>query len=292
MNRRSLVVNADDLGATRWVNDGIRRAYDDGILSSGSVMVVGDAIDDALECLRERPEMGRGIHVALTDGTPLSDASAIDSLVTDDGRFFQSGRRFYANWFRGRIDPEHVRLEATAQIERAIRQLDRVDHLNSHMHVHMIPRIFGIFHDLVESFDIPHLRVSHERLPRKRTAATAQYLVRTLLAPGIAKKAVLSGLSPFCRPRSRVLTESFSGVVHVGNMSERTLTGLLESNTCSPLEVCVHPGTAPERAVTRFDDLAGGRERDLSGLTSEVVGRIVDRRYELATFEALAGRRR
>ena len=59
---RSLVVNADDLGLTVGVNDGIFDAHDRGVLTSASVFANAHATEDALARALGRPSMGVGCH--------------------------------------------------------------------------------------------------------------------------------------------------------------------------------------------------------------------------------------
>ncbi|HKS41295.1 MAG TPA: ChbG/HpnK family deacetylase, partial [Blastocatellia bacterium] len=46
---RKLIVNADDFGFTRGVNLGIIRAFEEGILTSATIMANGDAFEDAIK---------------------------------------------------------------------------------------------------------------------------------------------------------------------------------------------------------------------------------------------------
>ncbi len=272
------------------INNGIRRSYDNGILTSTSLMMVGEAVDDAITCLNQRPGLGRGIHVALTDGEPITDSDAVETLVTDDGTFYSDGFTFYTNWFRGRIDPTHVRKEVNAQIALAMSRLDSVDHLNSHMHIHMIPKIYDIFDKYAKEYDIPYVRYSHERLPLTTRAITSGYLFRTIANPGIIKKFVLSILGAFTRRRSSIATDSFAGVVHVGNMTESVLTSLLESSAFPSTELCVHPGEYEENRQTSRKDLNAARENDLKGLTSERVISLAETNFDLITIREFAER--
>jgi hypothetical protein len=51
LNLRRLIVNADDFGCSEEVNEAIIRAYNEGVLTSTSLMVTGSAFDHAV-----RPE--------------------------------------------------------------------------------------------------------------------------------------------------------------------------------------------------------------------------------------------
>jgi len=89
---RQLVVNADDLGLTLGVNNGIFDAYDRGILTSVSLFANAPATADAIARVRSRPSLGVGVHLGLVDGTPMLPPNRVPTLVEDDGRCNRRGR--------------------------------------------------------------------------------------------------------------------------------------------------------------------------------------------------------
>src|SRR5258708_29843611 len=100
---RSLVVNADDLGLTVGVNNGILDAHDGGILTSASVFANAPATTDAIGRARVRPSLGLGVHLALVDGRPMLPPNRVPTLVEDDGRFRASWKPFIVACLRGRV---------------------------------------------------------------------------------------------------------------------------------------------------------------------------------------------
>ena len=50
---RHLIINADDFGLSRSVNEGVRLAVENGPLTSASLMVTADAVDDAVAIARD-----------------------------------------------------------------------------------------------------------------------------------------------------------------------------------------------------------------------------------------------
>ena len=73
---RTLVVNADDLGLTVGVNNGIFDAHDRGILTSASLMSSAPAAANAIRRARNRPTLGIGVHLTLVDGAPHQQPEA------------------------------------------------------------------------------------------------------------------------------------------------------------------------------------------------------------------------
>src|SRR5262245_39603269 len=64
-SRRYLIVNADDFGQSRGVNRGIMEAHENGIVTSGSLMVRWPAAAEAATFARTHPDFSLGLHVDL-----------------------------------------------------------------------------------------------------------------------------------------------------------------------------------------------------------------------------------
>jgi len=83
MTRRTVIVNADDFGASTGINAGIVEAHAHGIVTSTSLMVTGRAAREAAALAHVHPGLSVGLHLDL-DGedavrrVPLDDASAAD----------------------------------------------------------------------------------------------------------------------------------------------------------------------------------------------------------------------
>jgi predicted glycoside hydrolase/deacetylase ChbG (UPF0249 family) len=60
---RFLIVNADDLGMTAAVNEGIFAAHEHGIVTSASLMVCRPAALAAVEVLADHPDLAVGLHL-------------------------------------------------------------------------------------------------------------------------------------------------------------------------------------------------------------------------------------
>jgi predicted glycoside hydrolase/deacetylase ChbG (UPF0249 family) len=124
---RRLIVNADDFGMTHGVSAGILAAHRHGIVTSTTVLVTGDLDRELLAEARDL-QLGLGLHVNLTLGTPLTGGG---SLVGEDGRFVRDARRAAA-----RADLRDVEREVQAQVDRFLSLVGRSPtHLDTHHHV-------------------------------------------------------------------------------------------------------------------------------------------------------------
>ena len=76
------MVNADDFGFTRDVNQGIIEAHRQGILTATTLMANGDAFEDAVRTASENPSLDIGAHLVLIGGRSLAEADrALPSSV-------------------------------------------------------------------------------------------------------------------------------------------------------------------------------------------------------------------
>jgi len=93
---KHLIVNADDFGLTENVNRGILDAYRDGILTSTTLLANGMAFESAVAASKRFRRLGIGVHLNLTEGLPVADASHIPTLVDRGGRLYLTPPRLWA----------------------------------------------------------------------------------------------------------------------------------------------------------------------------------------------------
>jgi predicted glycoside hydrolase/deacetylase ChbG (UPF0249 family) len=136
---KCIVVNADDLGYSPGVNQGIVMAHQRGVLTSASLMVdMPASLAGALET-RDLPALSVGLHASLTDvtGQPLV------CLETGEG----------------------CREALQQQLDRFQELMGRPPtHLDSHHNVHRNPRLLPHFTELAARHELPlreHSPVRH-----------------------------------------------------------------------------------------------------------------------------------
>ncbi|HWF86195.1 MAG TPA: ChbG/HpnK family deacetylase [Vicinamibacterales bacterium] len=251
---RNLIVNADDLGLTVGVNDGIFDAHDHGILTSASLFAGAPATFDAIRRARSRPSLGVGVHLALVDGAPTLPPRRIPTLVDADGRFRRSWKPFIVACLRGRVSLAEVELELAAQFDRLRSAGVRLTHLDAHKHVHAYPPVFAVVARLAGRFGIPVVRVPYERWPQIGGDAGSR---GTLWRQALLNAALLSwARRDYATAASYGLqTPRFIGRIHTGILSASALAGLVRSVPPGVTELMVHPGYADadlERTGTRL----------------------------------------
>ena len=66
-----LIVNADEFGYSKGVNEGIIKTFHKGIVTNTTLMINQEATDHALELLNNKYIPGTGIHLCITHGRPV-----------------------------------------------------------------------------------------------------------------------------------------------------------------------------------------------------------------------------
>src|SRR5438093_854075 len=185
-----LIVNADDFGRSHSINEAVVRAHRDGILTSASLMVNGDAADGAVQLARQNPRLGVGLHVTLVCGTSALPPGEIPGLVDAGGNFSRhsalAGVRYF---FRKSLRPQLER-EMRVQFEKFRATGLELDHVNGHLHFHLHPVVFGILMDHARDWGITRFRLTSDCFRLNLRLASGKFFYRAshalifgLLAP-------------------------------------------------------------------------------------------------------------
>jgi predicted glycoside hydrolase/deacetylase ChbG (UPF0249 family) len=295
--RRRLVVNADDLGLTVGVNDGIFAAHDHGILTSASLFASAPATEDAIRRSTDRPSLGVGCHLALVDGHPTLPPERVPTLLGEDGRFRPSWKPLLAACVRGRVSLVEVERELTAQVDRLRSKGVSLTHLDAHKHVHAFPPIFDIVVRIGARFGIAVVRVPYERA----LGAVGRYSgLGPAVGPerasgrGVVSKQTLLNLAmwPWAR-RDRhvaathgIATPDLVGRIHTGALTLTALAQIFRFLGPGVTELMVHPGYVDEALAQSSTRLLDSRVREVELLCSPGVRALVDaERLELVRHD-------
>jgi predicted glycoside hydrolase/deacetylase ChbG (UPF0249 family) len=135
---KALVVNADDLGLSDGVNEGVLRAHTQGIVTSTSLMVRQPAAVAAAAAVRLHPRLSVGLHVDLAEWESDGDEWSLRYAWTDVS------------------DAAAVRREVSAQLELFQRLVGKPpSHLDSHQHVHREQPAAAVLAELAARLQVP-----------------------------------------------------------------------------------------------------------------------------------------
>lgn len=179
--RRSLlVVNADDFGMTAGVCTGILQAHSSGVVSSTSALVTAPAFDRFAPLLRDAG-IGVGAHLSIVgEDPPLLSAREVPSLVDRRGRLPLRWHGVVRRALSGRLDPDDVRREFDAQLDKLCSTGIEPTHLDSHQNLHLWPAVASVVVELAGRRGIPALRLP--RMDGRTPVAAAVSMLSSRLA--------------------------------------------------------------------------------------------------------------
>src|ERR1700693_16618 len=163
---KQLILNADDFGMTRGVNEGIIRAHRDGILTSATLMANGPEFDDAVASAKLNPGLGVGCHLVLVAGPAVAPKGKISSLADENGNLPESLGLFVARLTAGLIRTKAIEREMRAQIEKIRAAGIEPTHLDTHKHNHAYPKVMESLARVGKALGITRVRKPMEKSPR------------------------------------------------------------------------------------------------------------------------------
>lgn len=237
---KRLIVNADDFGLTPGVNDGILQAHLQGIVTATTLMADAPAFEHAAGLARRTPTLDVGVHLVLWPGNealpqrlPSFLARAMSSSV------------------------EEIEKDFSRQVEKVIAGGIAPSHLDTHKHVHLLPRVMKAVVRVAKRFGVQWVR-----------------------RPLFARQASGHGLR---------VADHFTGYRLTGRMELPGLLAALGGLRPGLTELMCHPGICDlelRRAPTRLKEQ---RQRELEALTDPEARRLLDReQVELTSFRAAA----
>lgn len=275
---KRLIVTADDFGLCPEINQAVIEAHVSGILTCASLMVTGEAAEEAAMLARKNPSLKVGLHLVLVDGASVLPPGEIPDLVDSNGcfssRLVASGIRRY---FSARVR-EQITRECEAQIRKFRDMGLEMDHLNSHAHQHIHPAICDIVLPLVRNYRIPGVRLPRPRRPAPHPKAA---VIASVMAPWVA------------RLRRRLVAadirhnQEIFGLHETGAMVEAAWLSIIPRIGRGVTEVYCHPAVGRsvtlERRMPRYDS-----QGEFAALTSPLIRKELNsRQLERTSFSAL-----
>lgn len=231
-----LIVHADDFGLTEKVNEGIVRSHINGILTSTSIMTCGNAFDHAVKLIKNHTSLDVGIHLTLTEERPLLLPEVIPSLIMNNGHFQPHAKQLFQKYIVNKVSIEDIRKEFSAQIEKALDYGLPISHIDSHQHVHILPKIYKIIIDLAKLYNIRAIRIPNEKLHRYMFGNIADY-------PRIVQLLIVKTILQFIKKNGAMKSPRFFGFYYGGKLNIDNLKTLIENLPKKGIcEIMCHPG--------------------------------------------------
>jgi hopanoid biosynthesis associated protein HpnK len=195
---RRLIVNADDFGRSRSINEAVIRARKEGILTSASLMVNEAAFSEAVELAKANPTLGVGLHLTLLCGHSALPPQQIPGLVNGNSEFTDSPARAGFRYFFNSGLREQLRQEIHAQFKKFHETGLPLDHVNGHLHLHLHPTVFRILMEDAAQLHIERLRLTFDPFRLNLNLASGHFFYRALHARARFFSNTISVILPTC----------------------------------------------------------------------------------------------
>lgn len=241
-----VIFSADDFGLSEAVNEGVERAYRDGVLRQCSLMVAGEAATDAVRRARSMPGLRLGLHLVVIEGRSVLPASVVPDLVDASGWFssdqLRLGLRYY---FRPRVRRQ-LRAEIAAQFAAfAATGLD-LHHADAHKHMHLHPTVGRLLIEEGARYGLNRVRVPFEPVA---------VMARCGVVPGLGARAMAAGTSVLRRQITQAgmtATDQVFGLAWSGAVTEARLLALAEHLPPGETEIYTHPAAGRDALLDRL----------------------------------------
>jgi len=290
---RLVALHADDLGMNPAVTDGIFQAFQQGLLTSTSLLSNAPDAARALDRWRQleadraagtlpslvrrqrlhdpRQPFDLGIHLNLTQGRPLTAGRYPAELLDARGCFPSIFSLFHRLRKGGAGLAAAVQDELTCQVQFMLDRGQRPTHLNGHQYIEMLPVAGPMVEWLLETFHIPTVRVAWE--PSWWSSFLWPGISTTQWLLGGVKKMYAGRFGHRMLAREVFFADAFLGTMTAGTMSLETVRAFLATRRDFQLaEIGMHPAAAAaEKAAPAdgwSDPLAHLRPRELDLLCS------------------------
>ncbi|MFQ6538418.1 MULTISPECIES: hopanoid biosynthesis-associated protein HpnK [Aphanothece] len=259
-----MVINGDDFGHSHAVNQAIIQAHTNGVLTSASLMVTGDAFAEAVELARQHPSLGVGLHLVVGTGRAVLPPAHIPHLVDANGRFPDQPVRVGLRYQFSRAARRELLLEIRAQLQRFKDTGLPLTHVDGHLHNHVHPYVLQCLIALAEEFGIRFIRLPFEELSVHR-ATGSRTGPGALLLWGIFRLLRAHGVTQLSA-HGIGYADRVYGWLHSGRITEAYLSRLIPLIRANRVEIYAHPSL--EEAGASASDSGGDGPLELQALTS------------------------
>lgn len=256
--RRMLIVNADDLGLSDGVTEGIVRAWRDGVVTSTSALVNIDGAANRIAAVHAaHPDMPIGLHLNITEGRPVLPPDRVPTLVDRNGHFHSIDE---IPKYLLRIAPDELAAELRAQAELLTSLGVRFSHIDYHQHIVVLyTPLYRHVLDLARQYDVPLRQpvpaslVGSMKFPSKVKAAVVRQMLSFGIRHPVLGARLMRHMSPAAVRRQGELLRSaglrapdFFIDGYFGNATVEDFLYMLRHLPVGVSEVVVHPAVVDD----------------------------------------------
>jgi len=139
---KKLIISADDFGLHSSINEAIEKGFQEGVLTSTSILVNGKNFDEAVRISKRNPGLGVGLHFNIIEGKSIARKTYVASLLNKEGLFYDNHNKLAKNVIIRKAKCIEIEFELDEQIKYCNKAGLSITHIDSHRHLHMLPRVY------------------------------------------------------------------------------------------------------------------------------------------------------
>lgn len=152
----SIIINADDFGASESINNTVLMLHKLGIVSSTTIIANSKSFEHAIEISKDNKNLSIGVHLCL-DGH-FNIGKNYKTIIDDDTNQFYNLSTILKNLKRFSVDESEIYREYCLQIEKVLDHKILVSHLDHHHHLHLYLPILNSMIKAAKKYKIDYIR--------------------------------------------------------------------------------------------------------------------------------------
>ena len=238
----SLIINGDDFGLSKTVNQTVVNCFNNGILRSASLMVTGEEFDEAVALAKANPKLEVGLHLVFLMGKSALPYSKIPLIVDENGLFPNNPVSAGIKWFFNQEAKKQIRMEIEAQLELYLSTGLKLTHINGHLHFHTHPVIFDILAEMAAKHGNIPIRIPREPLSPNLLCNTNNFSNKLLHftifhhLSSRCEKVLKNYNIPHC--------DGVIGFLETENLTEQYIIDIIQKLPKEVYEFYAHPGSS------------------------------------------------
>ena len=228
-----IIINADDFGLHKSIDEGIINLIKHDKISDLSVMPSGDSFYRSKKKLKLNGITNVGVHLTLVGNEKsISKSNLFTNGANNDYRFFEERKNIFLTIiFNYKQSLYEIKKEFDAQIKEVLSSGLKITHLDTHQHLHLFPPIGLILIDLAKKYSIRFIRI-----PTINNFKNAKI---NLLVYGVVK--IFSQILKRNANNNKIQFISFTGFNESGILSKQKFYDLISNIKNKYTEIMCHP---------------------------------------------------
>lgn len=161
----NVIVNADDFGSSKRINETIIHCHKNGILTSTSIIAKAESFYEAIQLTKHHLNLGIGIHLTLDGKNNFTKSPS--SIINPNTNSFYEGIIILKKLKKFHINVKHIINEYAKQIEFVLDHNIRITHLDHHHHFHLYKSSLDAMVFVAKKYNIRYIRSERIILHKK-----------------------------------------------------------------------------------------------------------------------------